>query len=182
MILRFAAAAVILTAVSLTATACTGVPKNITPVQNFESERYLGKWYEVVRLDHSFERGLSHVTAEYTRLPDGRIGVLNQGWNAEKGEWKTADGKASFRGAEDVGSLKVTFQWPFSGGYHVFALDPEYQWAMISGPTREFFWILSRTPTMDQAVLDKLVAQAKAAGFNTSEFIYVQQLPPIEEK
>ena len=77
-------------------TGCVGVPKGVKPVQGFELDRYLGRWYEIARLDHSFERGLSHVTADYSMRKDGGVRVLNRGYSEKKQEWKTAEGKAYF--------------------------------------------------------------------------------------
>lgn len=162
--------------------ACTGVPKGLSPVSGFEEERYLGRWYEIARLDHSFERGLSHVTADYALNKNGTLSVVNRGWNAEKGEWKEARGVARFRGDRTVGSLKVSFFRPFYGGYHVIALDQEeYQWAMVSGPNRSYLWILARTPELEESVYEALVEQARTAGFATDELIRVEQLPPITD-
>ncbi len=167
----------------LAATGCTRVPRGVEPVRDFEVERYLGKWYEIARLDHRFERGLSHVTAEYSLRDDGRIDVLNRGYNAEKGEWSEARAVARFRGEDTVGSLSVTFQWPFRGGYHVIALDKEhYEWAMVSGPTRSYLWILAREPVLDEEITEKLVEQARAAGYPVDELIWVEQLPRPDEQ
>ena len=161
---------------------CTGVPSGIQPVDRFDVERYLGRWYEIARLDHSFERGLTHVTAEYSMRPDGRITVLNRGFDAKAGKWKQAKAVAELRGASDVGSLKVTFFWPFSAGYHVIDLDhDEYRYAMVTGSSRSMFWILSRTPSLPKAVLDRLLARAGELGFATGELIFVEQagdIPP----
>ncbi|MCC5876624.1 MAG: lipocalin family protein [Candidatus Sumerlaeia bacterium] len=156
--------------------ACTTVPRGLEPVEGFEVDRYLGRWYEIVRLDHSFERGLSHVTADYSLRDDGRIRVLNQGYNRERGRWQSADGVARFQGDPTVGSLSVTFRWPFSGGYHVVALDKkDYQWAVISGPNRSYFWILSRESVMEEEKLQSLISQADEWGFATEKFIHVEQ-------
>lgn len=156
--------------------ACTSIPRGLDPVEGFEVDRYLGRWYEIIRLDHSFERGLSHVTADYSLRNDGRISVLNQGYNKERGRWQRAEGVARFQGDPEIGSLSVTFQWPFSGGYHVVALDKEdYQWAVISGPNRSYFWILSREPVMDEGKLQELIDRADEWGFDTGEFIHVDQ-------
>lgn len=158
---------------------CTGKPDNITPVNNFDASRYLGKWYEIARLDHSFERGLSNVTADYSMREDGGIKVLNRGFNAEKGEWKDAEGKAYFVDKPDIGYLKVSFYGPFYGSYIVFDLDQQgYQYSMISGPDKSYLWILSRTPTMDEATKKRLVDKAQALGFDTSKLIYVNQEMP----
>jgi apolipoprotein D and lipocalin family protein len=155
---------------------CVGKPDNITPVSNFESVRYLGKWYEVARLDHSFERGLSKVTAEYSARSDGGLKVLNRGYNSAKSEWKDAEGKAYFVETPDIGYLKVSFFGPFYGSYIVFDLDQkDYQYSMVSGPDKSYLWILSRTPTMDDATKKRLVDKAQALGFDTSKLIYVEQ-------
>lgn len=155
---------------------CTGKPVNVEPVKQFEAAKYLGKWYEIARLDHSFERGLSNVTADYSMRDDGGIKVVNRGFKADGNEWKESVGKAYFVGAPDVGFLKVSFFGPFYGSYIVFDLDqPGYQYAMISGPDTSYLWILSRTPTMDEATKKRLVAKAQALGFDTSKLIYVSQ-------
>jgi apolipoprotein D and lipocalin family protein len=106
---------------------CTGIPDGIKPVSGFKIERYPGKWYEIVRLDHSFERGLSDVTANYRTRPDGGIDVLNRGYDTKNGAWREANGIAYFLGGPDIASLKVSFFGPFYGGYHVMALDPDYR-------------------------------------------------------
>lgn len=156
---------------------CTSIPRGLDPVEGFDVDRYLGTWYEIARLDHSFERGLTHVTATYTEREDGRIGVLNQGFNQKKDKWTSAEAVARFQGDPSVGSLTVTFRWPFSGGYHVVALDEDYQWAVVTGPTRKYFWILSREPVMDEAIIEKLVNKADEWGFPVEELIFVKQLP-----
>ena len=151
---------------------CTGVPEGIEPVRGFDAERYLGTWHEIARLDHRFERGLEQVTATYSRREDGGLAVLNRGYEPAKDVWKTAEGRAYFQSTPDVASLKVSFFGPFYGGYHVFVLDPEYRWAMISGPTREYLWILARAPQLPAAILEDLIAKARAAGFETDTLIF----------
>ncbi len=158
---------------------CVGKPEGIEPVRNFDSARYLGKWYEIARMDHSFERGLSHVTAEYTSLPDGGIKVLNRGYNAEKSAWKDAEGKAYFVEKPDVGYLKVSFFGPFYGAYIVFDLDQDnYTHSLVSGPDKSYLWLLSRTPTMDPVTQKRLVDKAQALGYDTAKLIYVAQSAP----
>ncbi len=151
---------------------CTGVPQGIQPVRGFEVNRYLGTWYEIARLDHAFERGLSDISAIYTRRDDGGIDVLNRGWDIEKRAWREARGRAYFLDSPNVASLKVSFFGPFYGGYHVFALDPNYQWALVSGPSRDYLWILARTPGLPEALLLELVDKARRAGFATDALIY----------
>lgn len=153
---------------------CATPPKGVEPVAGFDLDRYLGRWYEIARLDHSFERGLSRVTAEYTRRDDGTIRVLNRGYKDAKGEWNSIEGSARPVGEPDVGALKVTFFKPFYGGYFVIALDQEaYTYAMVSGPTRSYLWILSRTPDLDPAIYNRLVAQAREQGFAVENLIRV---------
>ena len=153
---------------------CTGAPDGVTPVTGFELQKYLGTWHEIARLDHSFERGLSQVTAEYSMRPDGKVRVVNRGFNAASGEWNEAVGKALFTGERDIGQLKVSFFGPFYGGYHVIALDrQDYAWAMVCGPDRGYLWILARTPDPDEATIGRLLQQAASLGFATDELVYV---------
>ena len=124
---------------------CTGTPTGLRPVTNFDIKKYLGTWYEIARLDHSFEKGLIDVYAEYSLRDDGGIKVINRGKNSSNGEWKEAIGKAYFINEKDVGSLKVSFFWPFYGAYHIAKLDKSYTMALIIGPNINYAWILSRT-------------------------------------
>jgi apolipoprotein D and lipocalin family protein len=157
---------------------CTGRPDGIEPVSPFDVGRYSGEWFEIMRLDHSFERGLTNVTATYTLREDGSVGVLNRGFDRADCRWKEADGKAVFQGEPDVASLSVTFFWPFAGGYHVFALDQrDYSWALISGPSRDYFWLLARTPDLSADIRNTRVDQARAQGFPVDELILVDHSP-----
>ncbi|MBF6648322.1 lipocalin family protein [Methylobacter sp. BlB1] len=152
---------------------CIGLPSGVKPVTGFELNRYLGKWYEIARLDHSFERGLTDVTAEYSLKGDGGVSVLNSGFNAETGQRQSAEGKAYFVESPDVGRLKVSFFGPFYGAYNIIALDKaNYSYAMIAGPDRDYLWILSRTPTLDPKTLQALIDQAQSLGFATQNLIY----------
>ena len=156
-------------------TGCTGVPKGIEPVTGFDQQRYLGTWYEIARLDHSFEEGLSKVTAEYSLNNDGSIKVINRGYNAEAGEWKEAEGRAVFVGDSDVGHLKVSFFGPFYASYVVFELDDQYTTAYITGYDRDYLWLMSRTPEVSDEVLEAFKARAEAEGFELGELIVVEQ-------
>ncbi len=155
-------------------TACTGLPDGVESVDTVDPERYLGTWYEIARLDHSFERGLSDVTATYGKREDGGISVLNRGYNVEDAKWNQAEGKAYPLREGDYSQLKVSFFGPFYGGYNVVALDADYQWAMVVGPNRGFLWILAREPSLPAPVLAELVAKAEALEFPTDELIYVE--------
>jgi apolipoprotein D and lipocalin family protein len=158
---------------------CVGVPDGLEPVKDFEPDRYLGQWYEIARLDHSFERGLSRVTATYSLRDDGGIRVLNRGFDAAKDEWSEAEGRAYFVGERDAGYLKVSFFGPFYGAYVVFDLDrDDYQYSYVAGPNRSYLWLLARTPTVDQAVLDRFLEKAAESGFDTESLIFVDQMPP----
>jgi len=153
---------------------CLGMPKTVTPVDNFELNRYLGKWYEIARLDHSFERGLERVTAEYSMRKDGGVSVLNRGYSVEGNEWKVAQGKAYFVSDENMGYLKVSFFGPFYGSYVVFEIDKEgYEYAFVSGPDRSYLWLLSRTPKLQPEIVEKFIRVSKERGFDVSKLIFV---------
>ena len=152
----------------------TSAPSGVHPVQDFEVDKYLGTWYEVARLDHSFERGLSNVTAQYSWNDDGTIAVLNRGYNEAKQKWEQAEGKAKFQGKESIGSLKVSFFGPFYGGYHIVELDEDYQHVLIVGPTKQYLWVLAREPVLDESIYSSLVEHAKELGFPTKKLIRVE--------
>jgi apolipoprotein D and lipocalin family protein len=158
-----------LLALSLLGSSCTTGSSPAAPVKGFEADRYLGRWYEVARLPHRFERGLSDVTAEYSMNDDGTIRVVNRGWSVPKREWKSADGRAKFTSTTDVGQLKVSFFGPFYGLYTVAELDPDYRWAMVVGPGTGYFWVLSRTPGLDEATLARLTSRAAELGIDAAK-------------
>ncbi|HRD53203.1 MAG TPA: lipocalin family protein [Flavobacteriales bacterium] len=147
----------------------------MTPVRPFVVDRYLGKWYEVARLDHSFERGLEQVTAQYDWNTDGSIRVLNRGYDAVKGRWKEATGKAKLAGSADEGRLKVSFFGPFYGGYNVVALDSDYRYALVVGNSTKYLWILSRTPELPEDVRVRFLVLAQELGYNPNALIWVRQ-------
>jgi apolipoprotein D and lipocalin family protein len=154
---------------------CTAIPEGLQAVTEFELDRYLGTWYEIARLDHSFERDMSNVTANYSMRDDGGVRVVNRGYNEKSGEWDEAIGKAYFVGASDIGQLKVSFFGPFYGGYNIIDLDKSgYQYSLVAGPDRDYLWILSRTSQMQPDVLQSLVNKASELGFVTDELIYVR--------
>jgi apolipoprotein D and lipocalin family protein len=158
---------------------CVGAPEGVKPVQGFELNRYLGRWYEIARLDHSFERGLSHVTADYSLREKGGVRVLNRGYSEKTKEWKAAEGRAYFVKSPDQGFLKVSFFRPFYGSYVVFELDQKnYQYAIISGPNKSYLWILARKPELDPELKQKLISRAAALGFDTSKLVFPEQKQP----
>ncbi|MGJ8563180.1 MAG: lipocalin family protein [Alphaproteobacteria bacterium] len=155
-------------------TACTGIPKDIAPVTGFESEKYLGTWYEIARLDHSFERGMDNVTANYSMREDGGIRVLNRGFETKKDAYDTAEGKAYFVDEETIGHLEVSFFGPFYASYVIFDLDKEnYSQAYISGNTKKYLWYLSRTPTVTDEQKRRFIDMATDKGFDTDALIWV---------
>jgi apolipoprotein D and lipocalin family protein len=166
---------------ALCLTGCVGVPKNVKPVDRFTLDRYLGKWYEIARLDHSFERGLSRVTAEYSLRDDGGVRVLNRGFSEKDKKWKQAEGKAFFVQKPDIGYLKVSFFRPFYGSYVVFELDQQdYQYSLVCGPNKSYLWILARTPEIKPELKATLIAKAAAMGFDANRLVFVDQSqPPI---
>ena len=154
-------------------TSCVGIPDGVTAVQNFNKDKYLGKWYEIARFDFRFERNLDNTTAQYSINPDGSIKVLNQGYNYVKKEWDSAEGKAKFIGSESEARLKVSFFGPFYAGYNVVAIDENYQNALIYGNSTEYMWILSRNKTIDEATKKRFIEKAKKDGFDVSKLIWV---------
>lgn len=159
---------------------CTGTPDGVSVVTGFELDRYLGTWYEIARLDHRFERGLSEVTATYSLRDDGGVHVVNRGYSMESEAYEEATGKAYFVGDSDVGQLKVSFFGPFYGGYNIIELDQRaYQYSLVAGPDRSYLWILSRTPELDPEVLQTLIGKAAGLGFPTEELIFVDQAPQL---
>jgi apolipoprotein D and lipocalin family protein len=154
---------------------CTGMPRGVTPVSDFDVDRYLGEWYEIARLDHSFERGLEKITAQYSLKPDGGLRVVNRGFDTASGQWREAEGKAYFIGDPQTGRLKVSFFGPFYGAYNIIKLDHDgYRYALVCGPDTSYLWILARTPDLDRAIVEQLVSHAAELGFDTSQLIYVR--------
>ncbi len=152
---------------------CLSIPQNVKPVDGFELSKYLGKWYEIARLDHSFERGLDNVTAEYFLRDDGGVRVINKGFSATENKWKEAEGKAYFVRDPQEGYLKVSFFGPFYGAYIVFELDKEaYQYTFVTSYDKSYLWLLARTPEVSDALLDRFVRRAAELGFETDKLIF----------
>lgn len=156
-------------------------PKGVNPVANFDAERYLGKWYEIARLENRFERGLQQVTATYGKRSDGGLSVLNQGYDPLKKQWKSSEGKAYFTGKATTAALKVSFFGPFYGGYNVIVLDDDYQYALVSGPNRDYLWLLSRTPELPAEVKQRYLSLASSLGFAVDNLLWVNQQPQRDD-
>jgi len=173
------AARLVILLLLFTVAGCAGKPDGVEPVRSFDINRYAGEWFEIMRLDHRFERGLTNVTATYTLTNDGSVNVVNRGFDREKCAWEEADGRAVFQQEPDIASLSVTFFWPFAGGYHVFALDERnYEWAAVSGPSRSYLWILARRPNLEPKIRTELVNKARELGFAVDDLILVDHSEP----
>ncbi len=164
----------VLLLITIALTSCTSLPKGVTPVENFDLDQYLGKWYEIARLDHRFERGLSEVSAEYSLLDNGDVRVLNSGYSQSKQESNTAEGTAKFVESSSTGHLKVSFFGPLYGSYVVFELDDDYEYAFVSGFNKKYLWLLARSSKPDPKVIDLFKVRASELGFPVEELIWVE--------
>jgi apolipoprotein D and lipocalin family protein len=163
-----------LAVVSFGLVGCLGAPEGVHPVKNFQLERYLGQWYEIARLDHSFERGMSSVSANYSMREDGGVAVLNAGFTNDSQEWGEAEGKAYFVETPDVGHLKVSFFGPFYGSYIIFELDSVgSQYAFVAGMDTDYLWFLSRTPEVSGELINHFIELSATLGFDTENLIFV---------
>lgn len=155
-------------------TGCSMVPENVTPVSEFDSARYLGKWYEIARFDFFFEKGLNNVTAEYSLNEDGTVRVVNRGYDYGKQKWKESVGKAKFRESPQVGALKVSFFGPFYAGYNVIAVEDDYSYALVCGKNYDYLWILGRTPQIPEEIKTRYLEMASGFGFDVSRLVWVE--------
>lgn len=153
---------------------CATIPKGATAVKPFNKEKYLGKWYEIARLDFKFERNLNNTTAHYSIRKDGKIKVDNKGFNTKTKKWEQAIGKAKFVENEKIAKLKVSFFGPFYSGYNVVAIDTDYKYALIFGKNLKYMWILSRETTIPENIKNNYLQIAKDIGYNTNELIWVE--------
>jgi len=164
----------------LTLSGAAGAPLSgeAAGVDNFQKERYLGLWYEIARMDFFFERNLNNTTAEYALMENGLVGVTNRGYDVTKNRWKTARGRARFRGPDTVGELEVSFFGPFWSDYTVVALDGDYRHALVAGKDTDYLWILSRDRTLPGDIREKYLNLARSLGYDTEALIWVDQNPP----
>ncbi len=154
------------------------IPKGLQAIPHFDKKKYLGKWYEIARLNYRFERGLYRTTAAYSLNEDGSIRVENRGYERSSGKVKVAVGKARFRGSDTEAALEVSFFGPFYAGYNVIAIDPEYKYALVAGRSLDYLWLLSREPSMPEDVKRHYLAIAHNAGFPVKELVWVEQQYP----
>ncbi|WP_332454655.1 lipocalin family protein [Chryseobacterium aquaticum] len=151
-----------------------GIPDGATAVKNFDSDKYLGKWYEIARFDYKFERNMDNVTANYSLNSDGSIKVQNQGYNYVKKEWKESIGEARFVNDKSEARLKVSFFKPIWAGYNVIDIDDNYQNALVVGNSTKYIWILSRDKKMPESIKERFLAKAQKLGYDTNALIWVK--------
>lgn len=161
--------------------ACTGVPEGANVVQPFHVSQYMGQWHEVARLDNRFERGLTRVTAQYTLQDDGRIQVINRGFNPETNAWQQAEGVARFVSDDAKNAqraeLEVSFFGPFYASYNVVKLSADYQYALVMGKDTEYAWLLSKTDQPASAVCQAFFDEAMRLGIDRQHWL---QLIPCQ--
>lgn len=148
------------------------IPTDATPIDNFDITKYLGKWYEIARLNYRYEKGLSNVTANYTMNNNGSISVVNKGYDEKKEEWESTKGKGKFIGDKKTGRLKVSFFGPIYSAYNIIALDKDYQSAVVVGSNTDYAWILSRTPELPEEVINQHLKTLEDVGVKTSEMVW----------
>ncbi|KOC24166.1 lipocalin [Comamonas testosteroni] len=141
----------------------------------FDAKRYMGTWYELARIEHSFEKGLTQVSAQYSLNDDGTVAVVNRGYDASKKEWRQANGKARFLSDPGVAALKVSFFGPFYGGYNVVSLDDQYQTSLVIGNSLDYFWLLSRSKSIPEQQFRRLLERAQSLGVDLSQVQVVPQ-------
>ena len=160
--------------ISVLLSSCATITKGVTLIGSFEKEKYLGKWYEIARYDFAFEKNLNNTTAEYAIRKDGKIDVLNRGFNFITKKWSDAKGKARFKGEDTKAELEVSFFGLFYAAYNVIALDKDYKYALVAGSSLKYLWILSREKTIPGEVKDQYLTIANSLGYETSKLIWVE--------
>ena len=161
---------------------CKTIPEGAMAVTNFEKEKYLGKWYEIARIDFRFEKNLNNTTAEYSIKSNGDIKVDNKGYDTLQKKWKQSIGKAKFVGSDDVAKLKVSFFGPFYGGYNVVAIEDDYQYALITGGDLNYLWIIARESTIPEEIKQDYLKIAQDIGYDTDRLIWVEHDRVNEER
>lgn len=150
----------------------------LATVPYVDLNRYLGTWYEIASYPAWFQRGCTGTTAEYAQLPDGRIRVINRCFkNSLDGPLKESTGKAEVVDKHANARLKVWFFWPFKGDYWIIDLDPDYRWAVVGVPSRKYLWILSRTPTLDDAIYQGIIGRLRGQGYDPARLQRTPQPP-----
>ncbi len=155
--------------------ACKTIPKGVTAVKPFNAEMYLGKWYEIARLDYRFEKNMNNTSAYYSLKEDGSIKVENSGYNYKKQQWEEATGKAKFVDSPKEGKLKVSFFGPFYSGYNVVDIDEYYRYVLVAGKNHHYLWLMAREKTMPEEVKQRFLQKARKLGYDTDKLVWVEQ-------
>lgn len=163
----------IMSAIILMATSCHAQRIDTSTVSDFDTERYMGRWYEIARYDHRFERNLERCEATYTLQPNGKITVRNSGVNSKTGLLKISDGKA--KAGKRPGQLRVSFFLFFYSDYNIMAIGPDYDWVLVGSSSPKYLWILSRTPQLPDATIEHILTLARNRGYDTDKLIWVKQ-------
>jgi apolipoprotein D and lipocalin family protein len=172
---RYIAPVLLGAGIAVTLYSCgTTIPKNAKAVTNFDKSKYLGKWYEIARLDFKYEKGLNNVTAEYSLNDNGTIKVDNKGYNVKKEKWEESIGKAKFVKSDNIGMLKVSFFGPFYAGYNVIAVDENYKYAIVAGESLKYMWILSRETTIPESIKADYLIKAQEIGYNILDLVWTK--------
>lgn len=151
--------------------ACTSQKVNNQPIPNLELSKYLGRWYEIARYDHSFERKMTNTVATYTIQTEGTVKVTNSGW--KNGKYKESVGKAKL--TSTPGLLRVSFFGPFYSDYRVLMITPDYSTALVGSGSAKFLWILSRTPNLSPEIQKQVMTEIARRGYDSSKLIWVDQ-------
>lgn len=151
------------------------IPAGVNAITDFDKEKYMGRWYEIARLDFYWEKGLDNVTADYSLNNNGTVKVVNSGYDVKNNKWKTSEGKAKFVGDETTGQLKVSFFGPFYSGYNIIAIDKEYKYALVAGHNLNYLWLLSREKTMPENITSEYLFIAQTAGFPIEDLVWTRQ-------
>ena len=159
--------------VGLAALALQAQNKPLKTVGHIDINKYLGKWYEIAALPQRFEKGCSCTSAQYSLKPNGDIEVKNT--CLKDGKIKTVIGKAVIKDKTTNAKLSVQFFWPFSGKYWIIALAPDYSYAMVGHPNRDYLWILSRKPVMDDQTYRLLLVKAAELEFDIRKMVKTNQ-------
>lgn len=142
-------------------------------VKSLDLERFMGRWYEIARYDHIFERGMSHVSAMYMMTESGKVLLTNEG--VKNGRHKSIRGHAKQPDASQPGKLKVAFFLWFYSDYYVMDIDPDYRYALVGGSSDKYLWILSRDRVLKDDVRDELLGRLRTRGYDTDKLIFVDQ-------
>ena len=164
---------ILMAVILLSAEACKAQTINTTTVDNLDVERYMGRWYELARYDHRFERNMERCEAYYTLEPDGKIAVRNSGIDTKTGLLRITDGKAKL--GKLPGQLRVSFFLFFYSDYNILALGEDYDWALVGSSSPKYLWILSRTPSLPKPTIEHILSIARERGYDTDKLIWVQQ-------